>query len=166
MIIVHLVNYATDMGIPQLVAASFISAIGAISIAGRISMGIGTDKIGIYNTLILTRILLMVSLIFLIFTRSLWAFYIFALLFGLSYGGEIPQIPLFIGKYWGTKALATLVGFSMFVISLGGALGPWIAGKIYDSTQSYEVAFIIGIVASLASLVLVLVLKSRKRATD
>ena len=163
---VHLVNYATDMGISPLVAATFISVIGAVSIVGRLSTGIGSDKIGIHNTLILTRIFLVISFICLIFTKSLWAFYLFAVIFSLPYGGEIPQIPLFIGKYFGTKAMATLVGLSMFMTSIGGALGSWVAGKIFDTTQSYQGAFIAGALAGLVSLILVLILKRQTRQVE
>jgi MFS transporter, OFA family, oxalate/formate antiporter len=121
---VHLVNYATDMGISPLVAASFVSVIGVISIAGRLSTGAGTDKLGVLNTMVLTRVCLAIAFIFLIFTGPLWSFYLFAVIYGLPYGGEVTQIPLFIGKYFGTKAMATLVGLNLFITSLGGALGP------------------------------------------
>ena len=145
------------------VVATFISVIGAVSIAGRLSYGIGSDKGGIHNALLLTRVFLVASFIFLLFSRSLWAFYLFAVIFVLPYGGEIPQIPLFIGKYFGTKAMATLVGLILFITSIGGALGPWVAGKIFDSTQSYQWAFTAGAIAGLVSLVLVLILKRINR---
>jgi len=163
MILLHLVNYATDMGISPLVAASLISIVGAASIAGRLSTGVGADKIGLYSTLILTRVFLIVSFICLILTRSLWSFYLFAVLFGIPYGGEIPQIPLFVGKYWGTKSMAALVGLILFVISIGGALGAWVTGKIFDITQSYQGAFITGALTALASLILILILISKLR---
>jgi MFS family permease len=67
-------------------------------------------------------IFLVVSFTCLIFAQSLWAFYRFAVIFSLSYGGEIPQIPIFIGKYFGRKAMASLVGLAMFMTSVGGAL--------------------------------------------
>lgn len=159
MIMVHLVNYATDVGISPLLAATFISVIGAVSVAGRLSTGVGADKIGIHNTMILTRVFLVSSFICLTFTTSLWAFYLFAVIFSLPYGGEITQIPLYIGKYFGTKTMATLVGLCNFVLSAGGAMGSWVAGKIFDTTQSYQWAFIAGAVAGLVSLILVLILK-------
>jgi len=162
MIMVHLVNYATDVGINPLISATFISVIGVVSIVGRLSAGVGADKIGIHNTMIITRVFLIASLICLIFTRSLWTFYLFAVMFSLPYGGEIPQIPLFIGKYFGTKTMATLVGLCMFILSIGGAMGAWIAGRIFDITQSYQGAFITGAVAGLISLILVLILMRQK----
>jgi MFS family permease len=165
LIMVHLVNYATDVGINPLIAATFISVIGAISIVGRLSSGAGSDKIGIHNTLILTRIFLIASFICLIFTRSLWAFYLFAVLFSLPYGGEIPQIPLYIGKYFGTGSMATLIGLNGCVTSIGGAFGAWVAGAIFDATNSYTGAFLTGAVIGLISLLLVLILKRRDQKT-
>ena len=164
-VMVHLVSYATDAGISPLLAATFISVIGAVSIAGRLLTGAGADKTGIYNTLIFTRVFLAVSFIFLLFTKPVWSFYLFAVIFGFSYGGEIPQVPLFIGKYWGTKSMATLVGLNTFVITIGGALGSWGAGKIYDATRSYQGAFIAGGTASLISLILILILRQKSRNT-
>lgn len=164
-VMVHLVSYATDAGISPLMAATFISVIGAVSIAGRLITGVGTDKTGIYNILIITRVFLVASFIWLLFTRPVWSFYLFAVIFGFPYGGEIPQIPLFIGKYWGTKSMATLVGLNTFVITVGGALGSWGAGKIYDATRSYQGAFIAGGVASLISLLLILILRRKSRNT-
>lgn len=162
-VMVHLVSYATDFGISPLVAATFISVIGAVSIAGRLLTGAGTDKTGIYPTLIFTRVFLIAAFIVLFFTRPVWSFYLFAVIFGFPYGGEIPQIPLFVGKYWGTKSMATLVGVNTFVITIGGALGSWGAGTIYDATHSYHWAFIAGGIASLVSLLLILVLMRKSR---
>jgi MFS family permease len=158
-VMVHLVNYATDIHVSPLVAASFISVIGGASIASRLSIGAWSDRIGIHNSLILTRIFLVIAYICLIFTRPLWSFYVFAVLFSIPYGGEIPQIPLYIGKYFGTKSMATLVGLNVFVITIGGAIGPWLAGTIFDSTDSYRPAFIVGTAAALISLGLLIVLR-------
>ena len=165
-IMTHLVNYATDLGIDPLAAATFISIIGAVSIVSRLSSGAGADRIGIHNTLILTRTFLVISFAIVIFSRPLWSFYIFALAFGLPYGGEIPQIPLYVGRYFGNRDLATLVGLCVFVTNIGGSLGPWLAGKLYDMTQSYDWAFIVGGLAGLASLALVLALKRMDRVAE
>lgn len=166
LVIVHLVNYATDMKITPLVAASFVSLIGASSIGGRLAMGAGADRLGLYNTLIICCIVVAGSLISLLFTRAIWSFYLFAVIFGFAYGGEVPQIPLFVGKFCGTRAMATLVGLTLFVGNIGGALGPWVGGKIFDLTSNYIWAFIVGIVASLVALILALVLKRQSRSTS
>jgi MFS family permease len=162
-IIVHLYNYATDIGINPLVAASLVVTIGVLSIAGRLVMGVGSDKLGNFNILIICCILLIVSFVCLIFASSLWQLYIFAVIFGFAYGGEVPQIPLFLGKFFGTKAMAALMGVILFVSNIGGALGPWVAGEIYDLDQSYQWAFFLGTVVSLGALVVALILKKQGR---
>jgi len=159
MIIVHLYNYATDIGVDPLIAASLVATIGVLSIAGRLIMGFGSDKLGNFNILIICCTLLIISFVLLIFAKSLWVLYIFAVLFGFAYGGEVPQIPLFLGKFFGTKALAALTGVILFVSNIGGALGPLIAGKIFDLDASYKWAFILGAVIGLGSLSIALVLK-------
>jgi MFS family permease len=161
MIIVHLYNYATDIGIDPLVAAGLVVTIGVLSIAGRLVMGVGSDKIGNFNILIICCVLLVVAYICLLFGGSLWVLYIFAGVFGFAYGGEVPQIPLFLNKFFGNKSLAGLNGVILFVSNIGGALGPLVAGKIFDLDQSYRWAFIVGIGVSLCALVVAFILKKQ-----
>ena len=149
MIMIHLVNYATDMGLTALHAAGFISLIGFISIAGRLLMGSASDRIGPDNSLIICSALLLVSLIWLLFDRSSAKFYVFSVLFGFAYGGQIPLIPMFIIRIFGTRIMATLIGLLMFIGALGGGLGSWVGGKVYDATQNYQLAFTIAAVTSL-----------------
>ncbi|MFH0726786.1 MAG: MFS transporter [Pseudomonadota bacterium] len=156
MIMIHLVNYATDIGISSFQAAGFLGIIGVVSIVGRLFMGGVSDRIGTYNSLIVCSILLLVSLIVLFFNISPWGFYVFAVLFGFSYGGEIPQLPMFIAQIFGIRAMAALMGVVVFIGTIGGALGPWVGGKIFDSTQNYHYAFAIAGAASLIRLSLVI----------
>jgi MFS family permease len=160
-VMVHLVNYATDVGVQPLVAATFISVIGAVSIASRLSIGVIAEKIGLYKSLVLLCSLLAASFILLIFTKSVWSFYLFAAVFGIPYGGEVTQIPIIIGRFFGTRAMATLVGVTVFVISLGGALGSWVAGAIFDFTDSYNGAFIAGAVAAISVLGIIWLLQKK-----
>jgi MFS family permease len=159
MIMIHLVNYATDIGISPLQAASFISIIGAVSIAGRLLMGRASDKIGVTNSLLICCILTAVSLTILPFITSPWQFILFAVIFGFAYGGEIPQMPLFICHFFGIRAMAALMGLLTFVSNIGGALGAWVGGVIYDSLLNYQASFAIAGIASLGALMIAIVLK-------
>jgi len=160
---VHLVNYATDVGIAGLVAATLISIIGAVSLGGRLLAGSGSEKIGLNNTLILTHVFLVVSFIGLIFVRPLWSFYLFAVVFGFTYGAEVPLIPLFVSRFFGIRSMATIVGLIIFIGNIGGAIGPWLAGVIFDSTGDYHWAFIAGAVATAVALSLAIGLKKYSR---
>jgi len=164
MVMVHLVNYATDIGITSLIAATFISIIGVGSFLGRLVMGTASDRIGSNNALLICCTGLMVTLVFLIFTKELWMFYSFAIVFGFAYGGEVPQMPVLIGQFFGMRAVATLVGVVVFGATIGGAIGAWVGGQIFDVTQSYQIAFIIAAIASLSAVIITLTLKKAKTA--
>lgn len=158
-IMVHLVNYATDLDIDPLTAATLVSMIGIGGIVGRLAMGGVSDKIGTHNSLIITCLLLVSSLIWLIFSRELWMLYIFAIIFGFAYGGEVPQMPLLIGQAFGLQAVMALTGATSAATRAGGALGSWAGGKIFDATRSYMFAFTMTAVAAFLSLITTLMLK-------
>ncbi len=159
MVMVHLVNYATDIGIASLIAATFISIIGIGSFLGRLLMGAASDRIGANNALLTCCIIMMSTLTFLIFSRELWMFYLFAIVFGFAYGGEVPQMPVMVGQFFGMRAVAALVGVTVFGATMGGALGAWVGGKVFDVTQSYQLAFAIAAATSFVAILLTLTLK-------
>jgi len=84
-------------------------------------------------------------------------------MFSIPYGGEVTQIPLVIERYFGTRSMATLVGISLFVTGIGGALGPWTAGKLYDITGSYQWAFVAAIAGGIGSIIVIWLLKNKDR---
>lgn len=162
-VLIHLVNHATDVGIDPLVAATFISVIGLISIFSRLSVGVISDKMGLYPSLIATCFILAGVFVMLIFTRQPWSFYIAAVLFGIPYGAEVTQIPLVIGRFFGLKNMATLMGISVLGVNVGGAFGAWLAGWIFDRTDSYTWAFIAGAAAAAISVMMVFFLQKEDR---
>ncbi len=162
MVMVHLVNYATDMGTPSFIAATFISIVGAGSLIGRLLMGTASDRIGSHNALLICCTILMITMVWLIFSRDLWMFYAFAIVFGFAYGGEVPQMPVLIGRYFGLRSVAVLVGMVVFGATFGGAIGAWAAGRLFDITQSYQLAFSIAAAASFLAVVMTLRLKQSR----
>ncbi|TET66981.1 MAG: MFS transporter [Dehalococcoidia bacterium] len=162
MVMIHLVNYATDIGIASLIAATFISIIGVGSFLGRLIMGTASDRIGSHNALLICCIILMITLVFLVFTQELWMFYLFAIIFGLAYGGEVPQMAVLVGHFFGLRAVAALVGVVVFGATIGGAIGAWVGGQVFDVTQSYQLAFTIAAIVSLLAVIITLMLKKAK----
>lgn len=162
-IMVHLVAHATDVGISAGTAATVLSVLGIVSIGGNILFGKLGDKVGNRNVVIAIFILMTLSFLFLIFSNQLWALYLFAVVFGLSYGGWIPlQSPL-IAEYFGLISLGAILGLTMFITTAGGALGSLVSGRIFDITGGYNWAFIVCGILSLLSLMLAVLLKFIKK---
>jgi len=156
---VHVVAYATDMGISPLAAATIMSLIGVASLTGKIVSGGISDKIGNKNALLASLALQSVMMFWLIWSKELSMFYIFAFLYGLSYGGVVPQFPVLTGKFFGLAKIGVIFGLANSGALFGNAAGPALAGYIFDASQSYKVAFLIGGLSVILSMLLSMFLK-------
>jgi len=155
MVMTHLVNYATDAGITPLLAATLVSGLGLSGMTGRLLMGFASDRIGSINVLILACLGMVPALVLLIYARELWMLYIFTMIYGFSYGAEVPQQAALIGRFFGLRAV--LVGILQSASNIGGALGSWLGGKVYDVTRSYQIAFLVAGAAIVSALVITIV---------
>jgi MFS family permease len=61
-------------------------------------------------------------------------------------------------RFAGLKNFGKIFGMMAAVNALGSALGPWLAGRIYDLTGSYSIFLVAGIVGSLISGLLIVTL--------
>lgn len=165
-VMVHVVAHATELGIPAASAASVLAIIGGMSFAGRIMMGSASDKLGVKPSLIITLSLMFITLLSLQLAGQLWMLYMFAVFFGVGYGGTIALQPLLASRLFGLKSLGTIVGAFTFSYAMGGGAGPVLSGLIFDVTGEYSLAFLICAVINAIGLTLLISLKPMKRATD
>ena len=158
-ITVHIVPHATDLEISAASAANILAIIGGVSIVGRIMIGSASDRIG--NKLAVTTcfILMSVALLWLLVTKELWMFYLFAVVFGFAYGGWAALISLMVAELFGLSSLGVILGAVTFGLTIGEAIGPTLAGRIFDITSSYQLAFLICVGLSIIAIILALFLK-------
>lgn len=143
-VMVHLKAYATDVGIAPMIAATLIGFVGGGSILGRVIMGRVSDKIGRKASFFIAYLLLAMMMLWLIKARQPWQFYLFSFVFGFGYGNCDILFPAIIGDYFGTKFHGSIFGMVSLAIAPGGAIGPLLAGYIFDITGSYDIATIVG----------------------
>ncbi|MFU8796165.1 MAG: MFS transporter [Dehalococcoidia bacterium] len=139
-ITVHIVPHATRSGIPKIAAASILSLIAGLSVVSRASMGAISDKLGARKALVLCLAVATLALVCLIFAGEIRAFYVFAIAFGLAYGGIIPLATLVPAELFGTRSLGVIIGALMLYSTIGGAGGSPFAGYVFDVTGSYQSA--------------------------
>jgi len=140
-IMVHIVPHATDAGISSTTAAGILSTIGGISMAGRFVIGIAIDRIGNRHSMIICLILFISALLWLQMARELWMLYLFAVFYGFAHGGLLTVVSPIVAEYFGLRSHGVLFGIVFFSSTVGGAIGPVIAGHIFDITGSYSLAF-------------------------
>jgi MFS family permease len=153
-IMVHIVSYAMDGGVATVQAASVLSAIGALSIAGRLVLGSAGDKIGNRWVLIVCFIFLTIALSWLQFANRLWMLYAFALVYGFGHGGFFAVMSPLVAELFGTTHQGVNLGVVLLLQAVGLALGPFVTGYTFDITHSYHLAFLILIIFSICALAL------------
>jgi MFS transporter, OFA family, oxalate/formate antiporter len=159
---VHIVPYAIKLGISATIGASIIATMGGLQIAGRIGLGLAADKVG-NKRIFLFGFTAFTLLLFWLPTISLtWAFFAFAVIFGLAQGGMASSQSPMVAGLFGVKSLGLLFGCCGFGFTLGAALGPFATGNIYDLTGSYNLAFLPAAIISIISLFVTLGLKPIK----
>lgn len=159
-IMVHIVPHAIDMGMEPIKAAGVLSTIGGVSMLGRLSTGIAIDRIGNKKSLIICFILLIASFLWLQVAEEIWMLYLFAVIYGVAHGAFFTVISPIVAELFGISSHGVLFGIVAFSGTVGGAIGPVLAGHIFDVTLSYQLVFLILTGVSIASLLLSLLLKS------
>ena len=153
-ITVHIVIHAIGLGMTPASAANILAIIGITSIAGRIAFGRLSDVIGTKPALIISFALLSIDFMWLMIAREAWMLYLFAAVFGIAYGTiEVLQSPL-LAELFGLKSLGSILGANTAFAAIGFTIGSVLAGHIFDTTGSYNIAFLICIAMGLIGTIL------------
>jgi len=153
-ILVHIVPHAMDIGIPAIKAAGILSMIGGVSMVGRLLTGIAIDKIGNKKSMIICFLLVIGSFLWLRVAKELWMLYLFAVVYGVAHGGFFTVISPIVAELFGISSHGFLFGIVVFSGTVGGAIGPLLAGYIFDITESYQLVFLILLGFSITGLIL------------
>ncbi|MEW6033727.1 MAG: MFS transporter [Chloroflexota bacterium] len=141
--LVHLVPLAGDRHISEVVAAGALSAAIAFGAGGRIVMGMVSDRIGRKPAFAFSYALQTAAMVWLSIASQSWMLYVFALLLGVSWGGWVTVYPFIFGDYFGLKHFSTVFAIATSNFAVGGAIGPYLAGWVFDHTESYTVVILI-----------------------
>lgn len=162
---VHAAAFAEDLGLGKVAAASVISAIGIGGVVGRLLSGVFSDWVG--RTPALLGVFALQSVAFLLFAEadSLGMLWMAATLFGFSYGGGVTLLPPLCGDLFGRAHVAAIVGMIFAVAGAPAAIGPYVAGWLFDTTGSYSAAFFSSAALNAMALALTVVLAWRMRGS-
>ena len=138
----HLSALLTDRGISTQGSAYAVSIIGATSLAGRILTGVFLDRFFGPRVSQWMLILTVAGLLLLSVARSLTSGLIAASLIGFSMGSEGDITPYLLSRYFGLKRLSTLYALTWTTFAIGGATGPLVVGRLFDTLGSYRPATI------------------------
>jgi MFS transporter, OFA family, oxalate/formate antiporter len=158
---VHLVPYAIDHRIGQSSAVLLLGTIGVGSTAGRFFLGGLADRMGRQLFLVVMYVGMAVSLAIWIAATEFWGLAVFALLFGLFYGGWVAILPAVVMDRFGGRNVSAIIGILYTSVAIGTLIGPSAAGFAFDVRGSYTLPIAASVIANTAAAVIaVFVLKA------
>jgi MFS family permease len=152
---VHLIPYALDHGVGQSSAALLLGAIGVGSTAGRFFLGGLADKWGRDQALVLMFAGMGLSLLIWVCSTQWWSLGLFALVYGVFYGGFVAILPALVMDYFGGRHVSGIIGVLYTSVGFGTLVGPSAAGFAFDISHSYTLPILVGVAANIIAAVIV-----------
>jgi len=161
-IMVHIVPHAIESGFSSAQAANVMATIGAAAIIGKVLLGRMGDIWGSRQLMMFSFILMAITLFCLMVVKNFWILHLIVGGFGFAYGGCAVSHSPIVAMLFGLRAHGLIFGIFGVSVAIGGAIGPFLAGYIFDITESYQLAFLVGTVISSAGFILSATLKSMR----
>ena len=137
----HLVPKLTDMGFSLSTAGVVVLTYTAIALPAQFAAGYIADRLPQPLVIFSLLVLQSTGIIILAWADNANMIYLFALLYGIGFGGRIPLFTAIRGEYFGRKSFGTIMGISEFPSGLLNVGAPLFAGYMFDTTGSYTVPF-------------------------
>ncbi len=152
---VHLPSYLIDRGLSAEIGGWTLGAIGLFNIIGAMTSGwLGNrmPKRYILSGIYFARALAVVALITL--PASPVVTLIYGAVTGLLWLSSVPPTSGLVALMFGTRWMAMLFGIAFFSHQVGGFLGVWLGGVVYERTGSYDPVWWLGVLFGVLSAII------------
>src|SRR5581483_3371260 len=135
----HLPGVVALCGLPPAVGAWSLSLIGLFNIAGSFASGWAIGRWRMKSVLSVVYAARAAAVLAFVFApKTAATFLLFAVVLGFTYLSTVPPTVGLVGKLHGVRYVATLFGIVMLSHQIGGFLGAWLGGQVYERTGSYD----------------------------
>ena len=157
-VMVHIVPYAIDRGISPATAALILAAMNGAQPVGSIVVGLIADRIGNRRALV-TCVCLLSAVIFLpLPIADPWLLGLIVMIIAFGLGGISVVQSSMTAELFGMKFHGTILGYTVFTFSVGGAVGTFIGGSVFDAVGNYQMVFLLCGILILAAIIMVIFL--------
>lgn len=157
-IVTHQIAHAVDVGYAKVFAASIFGLMGVVSIFGRVFFGYLSDVMRREVVFAWVQIISAVGIAALLVMRDTslpWLLYLYAVCYGLGQGSRALVLSAISADIFHGKHFGAIFGYFTFSIGLGGALGAWLGGFLFDLTHSYVIPFWVSLGCLIVSIFIV-----------
>ena len=162
-VIVHVIPIAVIAGVDMMSAGGILSTLMAVSVLTRFATPVIADQLGAKWSMAIMFILQGLPVLMLFWTHELWQFYLFAVIFGIGYGGEGSAFPIINRQYFGRGPMGRSFGWQQAGAGAGMATGGWVGGLLYGVLGSYDATIVLSTVASVTGALVLLSMEPTSR---
>jgi len=151
-ITVHMPAYLKDMGLAAWVGGWTLAVIGLANAVGSLSSGwLSTrmPKRHLLAWIYLGRAVAIAA--FIMLPASPVTAIAFGIVIGLFWLSTVPPTSALVMLMFGTKYMAMLYGFAFFSHQVGGFLGVWLGGLLYEQMGNYQIVWWLSVALGIAS---------------
>jgi len=156
-VLTHIMPYLNSYEFSRMNSSLAASFIAVISIVGRLGIGWLGNKIIIKRLMLLVFILGTLGIICfgIASTKTLWIIIPAMIFLGIGWGGQAAGMASLISQYFGKTRFATIFGFVIGFMQIGGIIGPPIAGWAFDTWRTYQFIWLAYSVLAIISTILI-----------
>jgi MFS family permease len=137
-LITHLPGEVQLCGLSPVISANSLAIIGLANVAGSLGAGWLGARYRLKHLLAWIYLARGTSILcFMMAPKTALTFYIFAIALGVTWLATLPPTAGLVGKLFGTRYLATLIGLTMLSHQLGAFYGAWLGGIVVAHTGDY-----------------------------
>jgi len=148
----HLPGVVASCGLPLQYGAWALGILGLFNIVGSLAMGWAVGRWRMKSLLSLVYAVRAIAVLLFVFApKSGTVVLVFAAVMGLTFLSVIPATAGLVAKFFGLANMATLFGLVMLTHQIGGFLGAWLGGRVYEATGSFDWIWYIDIALAAAA---------------
>lgn len=140
----HLMPFAAFCGFPPIPSATAYGVLSGVNLLGMITAGWLTDRVN--RPMLLGAIYILRSVTFVLLANlpgsSMETLFLFAILFGTVDYATLPVTASLVASHVGLKVMGLTMGLIAAGHSIGGAMGAFLGGYVFDTTGSYDLLWI------------------------
>ena len=159
----HLPGVIAECGLPVAVGAWALAMIGLFNIFGSFGMGWAVGRWRMKSLLSLVYTVRAVAItLFMLAPKTEVTVLVFAAVMGVSFLSTVPPTAGLVAKFFGTTNMAMLFGIVMLAHQVGGFLGAWLGGRVFEATGSYNLVWYIDIALAVGAALVHLPIQEKK----
>ena len=148
----HLPGVIAACGLPAEYGGWSLAMLGLFNIVGSVLMGWAVGRWRMKSLLSLVYATRAIAiLIFLLAPKTGFAALAFAAVMGITFLSTVPPTVGLVAKFFGVSHMATLFGVVMLANQVGGFLGAWLGGRVFELTGSYDWIWYVDILLAVAA---------------